>query len=171
DYSKEYLEENGYIKVEKDSAAFVPFEVIIPINKGHDLNEHLVKYSNYLQNEDEDTWLERVKDDEIQTEELIYIYLLGVTDEIESRFKKYHLNKSEENYFYPNYFYLFNNTTNYINTGLSSGGFSSSQASSGLGGSTGMGVEARAGGGGGGSARECWCIRVLSVIIFMIVMK
>ena len=153
DYSKEYLEENGYIKVEKDSAAFVPFEVIIPTTKGHDLIEHFVKYSNYLQNEDEDTWLERVKNDEIQTEELIYIYLLGVTDEIESRFKKYHLNKSEENYFYPNYFYLFNNTTNYINTGLSSGGFSSSQASSGLGGSTGMGGGAGAGGGGGGGAR------------------
>nr|WP_068129903.1 DUF2207 domain-containing protein [Nosocomiicoccus ampullae] len=150
EYSKEYLLEHGYMTSTKKKRLFIKTETLKPTEKGRAFIEECVKYHNYLKEEDELEWVNRMKVNEISLEELVYVYLLGLSEETGKRIKKHDFDRSNiRNLNYLHYFYLVNNTSGTVDSALSSG----SMSSSGMGGSTGMGGGMGAGGGGGGGAR------------------
>lgn len=153
EYSKRWLEENGYFNFKKDKVWGVPVPIESPNEKGGMLLDQLTQYKNYLHAdpsriyEDEDTYRTHI----------IWSILVGEGDDVRKHLSK--LTPEEEgNELYPqvmHYYYGPLLASQSWSKGLGHGGFNSanSSAASGGGGSTGMGGGAGAGGGGGGGAR------------------
>ncbi|MDB0580481.1 DUF2207 domain-containing protein [Salinicoccus roseus] len=152
EYSKRWLEAQGYFKFGKDKVWGVTFPIDAPKVKGQQLLDQLSQYKNYLKDEPG-----RVYADDTYRTHIIWSLLVGEGDEVRKHLSK--LTPDEGNQAaYPimiHYYYGSHLTAQSWSKGLGQGGFSSvnSSAASGGGGSTGMGGGASAGGGGGGGAR------------------
>lgn len=156
EYSKEQLIKQRYIDQDEMKYVGQSIEIIIPTDKGEELIDELVQYTNYLEDiETKQMASESITDDEAYD----YIYwniLFANSTQTEVDLSKVTPDNeysTMDDYFVYYYMYPSYGMRKSYFSGLHSGGFHSSTASGGAGGVTGMGGGAGAGGASGGGAR------------------
>lgn len=162
DYSKDYLEKNGYITFGEIEVWGRKQEVVIATESGDELIDRLIQFDNYLG----EVELEGFRDGKSNlsfVDLLFWSVLLYHREEITEQFED--LLADHDSYYVQNqygysygYWYGMSGFRENWSNGLASGGFHSMDAamnsgSSGSGGATSFGGGGGAGGGGGGGAR------------------
>lgn len=163
DYSKDYLEKNGYLSFREITVWGTHHEVAVAAPKGEELFDRLVQFDNYLeevelagfQNE-----TSRLSFEELLLWSVLFYRREEITDQFEDMLSEPSSMYYPEDQFIYYYWYWYGMSgflENWTN-GLASGGFythdtSGSSGAAGMGGSTSFGGGFGAGGGGGGGAR------------------
>nr|WP_277631110.1 DUF2207 domain-containing protein [Atopococcus tabaci] len=163
DYSKDYLEKNGYLSFREITVWGTHHEVAVAAPKGEELFDRLVQFDNYLeevelagfQNE-----TSRLSFEELLLWSVLFYRREEITDQFEDMMSAPSSMYYPEDQFIYYYWYWYGMSgfrENWTN-GLASGGFythdtSGSSGAAGMGGSTSFGGGFGAGGGGGGGAR------------------
>lgn len=160
DYSKDYLEENGFIRFEEVAVWGTTHEVAIANQEGERLFDRLIQFNNYLDEIDMEGFQEGrhgLTFDEYLLWSVLYFRSAEINQQFDTLIPDpthYYMDPSYLYYYgYWNGMYGFRQNWS---DGLASGGFhtaSSWSAASGTGGSTSFGGGMGAGGGGGGGAR------------------